>query len=161
MHTFSPAKSWILGLQEYRKPLLHLHTQFNEEIPYDTIDMDFMNENQSAHGDREYGHIVSRMGIVDVYKRQAQNHSRPYQYWLIWGLPVIGTMLFFWCVKREGAKKADAFGVLLGISALGLIVIPEIVYVRDIYEKEYARSNTMFKLTYQAFTCLLYTSRCV
>ena len=63
MHTFSPAKSWILGLQEYRKPLLHLHTQFNQEIPYDTIDMDFMNENQSAHGGREYGHIVSRMGI--------------------------------------------------------------------------------------------------
>ena len=63
MHTFSPAKSWILGLQEYRKPLLHLHTQFNQEIPYQTIDMDFMNENQSAHGDREYGHIVSRMGI--------------------------------------------------------------------------------------------------
>lgn len=63
MHTFSPAKSWILGLQEYRKPLLHLHTQFNQEIPYDTIDMDFMNENQSAHGDREYGHIVTRMGI--------------------------------------------------------------------------------------------------
>lgn len=64
MHTFSPAKSWILGLQEFRKPLLHLHTQFNREIPYDTIDMDFMNTNQSAHGDREYGHIVSRMGIV-------------------------------------------------------------------------------------------------
>ncbi len=63
MHTFSPAKSWILGLQEYTKPLLHLHTQFNEEIPYDSIDMDFMNENQSAHGDREYGHIVSRMRI--------------------------------------------------------------------------------------------------
>ncbi|MDY5986677.1 L-arabinose isomerase [Sporofaciens sp. SGI.106] len=63
MHTFSPAKSWILGLQEYRKPLLHLHTQFNRELPYDTIDMDFMNENQAAHGDREYGHIVSRMGI--------------------------------------------------------------------------------------------------
>lgn len=63
MHTFSPAKSWILGLQEYRKPLMHLHTQFNEEIPYDSIDMDFMNENQSAHGDREYGHIVTRMGI--------------------------------------------------------------------------------------------------
>lgn len=63
MHTFSPAKSWILGLQEYRKPLLHLHTQFNQEIPYDSIDMDFMNENQSAHGDREYGHMVARMGI--------------------------------------------------------------------------------------------------
>ena len=63
MHTFSPAKMWILGLQEYRKPLLHLHTQFNRDIPYDSIDMDFMNLNQSAHGDREFGHIVSRMGI--------------------------------------------------------------------------------------------------
>lgn len=63
MHTFSPAKSWILGLQEYRKPLLHLHTQFNREIPYDTIDMDFMNENQSAHGDREFGHVFSRLGM--------------------------------------------------------------------------------------------------
>ena len=63
MHTFSPAKSWILGLQEYRKPLLHLHTQFNREIPYDTIDMDFMNENQAAHGDREYGHIFSRLSM--------------------------------------------------------------------------------------------------
>ena len=61
MHTFSPAKSWILGLQEFRKPLLHLHTQFNREIPYDSIDMDFMNENQAAHGDREYGHIFSRL----------------------------------------------------------------------------------------------------
>lgn len=61
MHTFSPSKSWILGLQEYRKPLLHLHTQFNRQIPYDTIDMDFMNENQAAHGDREYGHIFSRL----------------------------------------------------------------------------------------------------
>ena len=63
MHTFSPAKSWILGLQEFRKPLLHLHTQFNREIPYETIDMDFMNENQEAHGDREYGHIFSRLNM--------------------------------------------------------------------------------------------------
>lgn len=61
MHTFSPAKSWILGLQEFRKPLLHLHTQYNQEIPYDTIDMDFMNENQAAHGDREYGHVFTRL----------------------------------------------------------------------------------------------------
>ena len=64
MHTFSPAKSWIIGLKELNKPLLHLHTQFNEEIPYDRIDMDFMNENQSAHGDREYAHILSRMEIA-------------------------------------------------------------------------------------------------
>lgn len=63
MHTFSPAKMWIKGLQELRKPLLHLHTQANEKLPYDTIDMDFMNLNQAAHGDREYGFILSRMRI--------------------------------------------------------------------------------------------------
>jgi len=61
MHTFSPAKMWIHGLQEFRKPLMHLHTQFNKEIPWDTIDMDFMNLNQSAHGDREFGHITARL----------------------------------------------------------------------------------------------------
>jgi L-arabinose isomerase len=61
MHTFSPAKMWIKGLQNLKKPLLHLHTQFNKEIPWGEIDMDFMNLNQSAHGDREFGHIVSRM----------------------------------------------------------------------------------------------------
>ena len=63
MHTFSPAKMWIHGLQILHKPLLHLHTQFNAEIPWDTMDMDFMNLNQSAHGDREFGHIISRMRI--------------------------------------------------------------------------------------------------
>ncbi len=63
MHTFSPAKMWIRGLQANRKPLLHLHTQFNEKLPYKTIDMDFMNLNQSAHGDREFGFICTRMGI--------------------------------------------------------------------------------------------------
>ena len=64
MHTFSPAKMWIKGLQELRKPLLHLHTQFNERLPYDEIDMDFMNLNQAAHGDREYSFILARMGIA-------------------------------------------------------------------------------------------------
>ena len=63
MHTFSPAKMWIHGLQILHKPLLHLHTQYNEEIPWNDIDMDFMNLNQSAHGDREFGHIISRMRI--------------------------------------------------------------------------------------------------
>lgn len=63
MHTFSPAKMWIHGLKELNKPLLHMHTQFNKEIPWDTIDMDFMNLNQSAHGDREYGYIGARMDI--------------------------------------------------------------------------------------------------
>jgi len=61
MHTFSPAKMWINGLRILNKPLCHLHTQFNAEIPWSTIDMDFMNLNQSAHGDREFGFIMSRM----------------------------------------------------------------------------------------------------
>ncbi|MBQ6148364.1 MAG: L-arabinose isomerase [Mogibacterium sp.] len=63
MHTFSPAKMWIKGLQILQKPLLHLHTQANEKLPYDLIDMDFMNLNQAAHGDREYGFILAKMGI--------------------------------------------------------------------------------------------------
>ncbi|WP_210466688.1 L-arabinose isomerase [Rufibacter roseolus] len=63
MHTFSPAKMWIRGLKVLQKPLLHLHTQFNRDIPWNSIDMDFMNLNQSAHGDREFGFMVSRMRI--------------------------------------------------------------------------------------------------
>jgi len=61
MHTFSPAKMWIRGLANLQKPLCHLHTQFNAEIPWSDIDMDFMNLNQSAHGDREFGHLMTRM----------------------------------------------------------------------------------------------------
>ncbi|MDN5289391.1 MAG: L-arabinose isomerase [Mucilaginibacter sp.] len=63
MHTFSPAKMWIRGLSILKKPMLHLHTQFNRDIPWSSIDMDFMNLNQSAHGDREFGFMVSRMRI--------------------------------------------------------------------------------------------------
>ncbi|MCG5217832.1 L-arabinose isomerase [Streptosporangium sp. KLBMP 9127] len=63
MHTFSPAKMWIAGLDTLRKPLLHLHTQANVELPWSSIDMDFMNLNQAAHGDREFGHIQSRLGV--------------------------------------------------------------------------------------------------
>ena len=62
-HTFSPAKMWIKGLQFLAKPLLHFHTQANEKLPYDAIDMDFMNLNQTAHGGREYGFICSRLGV--------------------------------------------------------------------------------------------------
>src|SRR6202046_1464497 len=63
MHTFSPARLWVAGLRSLTKPLLHLHTQFNEELPWSTIDMDFMNLNQSAHGDREFGFIGARMRL--------------------------------------------------------------------------------------------------
>ena len=63
MHTFSPAKMWISGLSLLKKPFIHLHTQYNREIPWSEIDMDFMNLNQSAHGDREFGFIGSRMRL--------------------------------------------------------------------------------------------------
>jgi L-arabinose isomerase len=63
MHTFSPAKMWISGLDALRKPMLHLHTQANVELPWGEIDMDFMNLNQAAHGDREFAHIESRVGV--------------------------------------------------------------------------------------------------
>ena len=63
MHTFSPAKMWINGLKILQKPLLHLHTQFNRDIPWKDIDMDFMILHQSAHGDREFGFIMSRLRL--------------------------------------------------------------------------------------------------
>ena len=64
MHTFSPAKMWIAGLDALQKPLLHLHTQANVELPWSEIDFDFMNLNQAAHGDREFGYIQSRLGMA-------------------------------------------------------------------------------------------------
>ena len=72
MHMFSPAKSWLRGLKELRKPLLHLATQFNEEIPYDTLNMDFININQSAHGDREFAYMLARMH---------KTHKTVFGYW--------------------------------------------------------------------------------
>src|SRR5689334_12515792 len=63
MHTFSPAKMWIAGLTALDKPLLHLHTQANVELPWSELDMDFMNLNQAAHGDREFGYIQARLGV--------------------------------------------------------------------------------------------------
>ena len=80
MHTFSPARMWIRGLQSLQKPLCHLHTQFNRDIPWGDIDMDFMNLNQSAHGDREFGFMMSRMRlrrkVVVGHWQDAQVHER-------------------------------------------------------------------------------------
>jgi L-arabinose isomerase len=64
MHTFSPSKMWIRGLNTLKKPFVHLHTQFNRDLPWSTIDMDFMNLNQAAHGDREAGFIHTRMRLA-------------------------------------------------------------------------------------------------
>lgn len=94
MHTFSPAKMWISGLKILTKPLLHLHTQFNRDIPWDSIDMDFMNLNQSAHGDREFGFMVSRMKISrkvvvgywedEAVKSQIDTWARAASAWKDW-----------------------------------------------------------------------------
>lgn len=64
MYTFSPAKMWIRGMEVLSKPLLYMAIQANVEIPWDSIDMDFMNLNQAAHGDREYAYILTRLGVV-------------------------------------------------------------------------------------------------
>lgn len=72
MHMFSPAKSWLRGLQDLRKPLLHFATQFNEEIPYGDLNMDFININQSAHGDREFAYLLARMH---------KTHKTVFGYW--------------------------------------------------------------------------------
>ena len=103
----------------------------------------------------------------------AKNHSLPHQLLVLWGLPGILTILFVVSLlieKLRGAEKKslyhllasislpDLFAVLMGLCAIGLVLIPELVYVRDIYEAKNARANTMFKLTYQAYICLLYTS---
>jgi len=63
MHTFSPAKMWLAGLKALAKPVAHLHTQYNRDLPWNSIDMDFMNLNQSAHGDREFGFLATRLGL--------------------------------------------------------------------------------------------------
>ena len=96
----------------------------------------------------------------------AQFHSLPYQLLVLWGLPAMLTILFLICVLREKLFRKrkknlytwmrsvcipDLFAVIMGLCAIGLVIIPEIVYVRDIYENGYARANTMFKLTYQAY----------
>lgn len=96
----------------------------------------------------------------------AQNHSLPHQLLVLWGLPAMLTVLFLFCVLWEKLRKKrkknlytwmrslcgpDLFAVIMGLCALGLVLIPELVYVRDIYEEKHARANTMFKLTYQAY----------
>jgi L-arabinose isomerase len=80
MHTFSPARMWLSGLRLLAKPILHLHTQYNRDLPWESIDMDFMNLNQSAHGDREFGYMATRLGlnrkVVAGHWREEQVQAR-------------------------------------------------------------------------------------
>ena len=103
MHTFSPAKMWITGLDALRKPLLHLHTQLNEALPWQSIDMDFMNLNQAAHGDREFGYIQTRLGMA---RKTVAGHAAD---------PVVAARIGDWvqaAVGRQvlGSLKLARFG---------------------------------------------------
>ncbi|WP_033218584.1 L-arabinose isomerase [Kitasatospora phosalacinea] len=99
MHTFSPAKMWISGLDALRKPLLHLHTQANRDLPWATIDMDFMNLNQAAHGDREFGYIQSRLGVA---RKTVAGHVSD---------PAVAHRIAAW--SRAAAGRADLAGLKL------------------------------------------------
>jgi L-arabinose isomerase len=93
MHTFSPAKMWIAGLDALRKPLLHLHTQAGMALPWSTIDMDFMNLNQAAHGDREFGYIQSRLGVL---RKTVAGHVES---------PVVGERIAHWTRAALGRHE--------------------------------------------------------
>jgi len=99
MHTFSPAKMWIAGLTALQKPLLHLHTQFNRELPWGEIDMDFMNLNQSAHGDREFGFIETRLRLR---RKTVVGH---------WRDPAVVGRLATWARAACGRREAQTLRV--------------------------------------------------
>jgi L-arabinose isomerase len=99
-HTFSPAKMWIAGLAALRRPLLHLHTQFNRELPWAEIDMDFMNLNQSAHGDRELAHLLTRLGIA---RKTVVGH---------WSDPAVLTRIGCWARAAWGRHEAQSLRVV-------------------------------------------------
>jgi L-arabinose isomerase len=99
MHTFSPAKMWLPGLRSLTKPLAHLHTQYNRALPWNSIDMDFMNLNQSAHGDREFGYLESRMRIA---RKTVVGH---------WSDPSVQERIAMWTRAARGWQEAGRLRV--------------------------------------------------
>jgi len=99
MHTFSPARMWIGGLNALRKPLLHLHTQFDRDLPWAQIDMDYMNLNQSAHGDREFGYVESRMGVA---RKTVVGH---------WADPGVQQRIGTWIRAATGWREAQTLRI--------------------------------------------------
>jgi L-arabinose isomerase len=99
MHTFSPAKMWIAGLQQLNKPFLHLHTQFNAALPWSEIDMDFMNLNQSAHGCREFGFIGTRLNLA---RKVVAGH---------WQSETVHRQIDDWCRAAVGIQEAQSLKV--------------------------------------------------
>ena len=99
MHTFSPARMWIAGLSALRRPILHLHTQFDRDLPWAEIDMDYMNLNQSAHGDREFGHLETRMGVA---RKTVVGH---------WSDPVVQARIGWWARAARGWAESQRLKV--------------------------------------------------
>src|SRR2546421_10596539 len=95
MHTFSPAKMWLGGLRSLTRPVVHLHTQFNRDLPWSSIDMEFMNLNQSAHGDREFGYLATRLG-----KRRATVVGH-------WQDPAVAARVGGWARAALGRQEAQ------------------------------------------------------
>jgi L-arabinose isomerase len=99
MHTFSPARMWIAGLSVLRRPLLHLHTQFDRDLPWAEIDMDYMNLNQSAHGDREFGYLETRLGVA---RKTVVGH---------WADPAVQARIGTWARAAGGWREAQGLRV--------------------------------------------------
>lgn len=146
MHTFSPAKMWISGLKQLQKPFVHLHTQYNRDIPFSEIDMDFMNLNQSAHGGREFGFICSRMGInrkVVVGHWKEKNVQERLNIWMraasAWADAQGGKVARFGDNMREVAvtegDKVEA-QMRFGYSVNGYGVGDLVQYVNDVSNSE-------------------------
>ncbi|RTQ48151.1 L-arabinose isomerase [Hymenobacter gummosus] len=164
MHTFSPAKMWINGLKILQKPLAHLHTQFNRDIPWQDIDMDFMNLNQSAHGDREFGFIGARMSIkrkvvvghwqsADVHERLSI-WARAACAWADWqGARIIrfGDNMRYVAVTEGDKVEAEIkFGYSVNTYGIGDLVAvinegtdAEIDALLATYEQEYELADTL------------------
>ncbi|MFO7919839.1 MAG: L-arabinose isomerase, partial [Nioella sp.] len=161
MHTFSPAKMWINGLKILDKPLVHLHTQYNKEIPWADIDMNFMNTNQSAHGGREYGHILSRLKLkrkVIVGYWQDEGVIEELKIWIraasAWHdsqgakFARFGDNMRYVAVTEGDKVEAE---IRLGYSVNGYGIGELVKYVKDVnpkdIDKEYSHLKDKYKIT--------------
>ncbi|MBO3271779.1 L-arabinose isomerase [Hymenobacter defluvii] len=164
MHTFSPAKMWINGLKILKKPLAHLHTQFNRDIPWGEIDMDFMNTNQSAHGDREFGFITARMGVkrkVIVGHWEAEETQRQLSVWsrvaCAWADWQGGAFVRFgdnmrYVAVTEGDKveaeikfgySVNTYGIGDLVAVVNAVTDAQIDELLATYEREYELADTL------------------
>lgn len=158
MHTFSPSQMWLPGLQMLGKPMVHLHTQFNKEIPWDSIDMDFMNLNQSAHGGREFGFAATRLGVprkVIVGHWQEESVQTELGQWAAVALAVIdaaqGRIARFGDNMRRVAvtegNKVDA-RVVFGYSVEGFGIGDLVEYLHNVPDADIDRTVTEYEEQY-------------